>query len=125
MKQKNTDSNSACFLKKVTALWPALKGSLALVYKPCIRPNCTICCSGKKHPAHILSYSLNGRRRCMYVPLAMVPLIQRALENGRKIEALLCQIGPALIGEYRNTRTIKPAAKRAEGDSKTVKNKKC
>jgi hypothetical protein len=126
MKQKNPLSPScASFLKKVTSLWPALKGSLALVHKPCIRPGCALCASGKKHPAHMLSYTLQGRRRCLYVPVELVPLIQKSLENGRKIESLLSQSGPALVSEYRKARDIKASAKLAAGASRTAKKKKC
>jgi len=126
MKQKKPlPPSAASFLKKAASLWPALKGSLALVHKPCIRPGCALCASGKKHPAHMLSYTLQGRRRCLYVPLDLVPLIRKSLENGRKIESLLCQNGPALVSEYRKARDIKPAAKLAAGTSKTAKNKKC
>lgn len=126
MKQKNASMNApASLLKKVTALWPALKGSLALVHKPCIRPACALCASGHKHPAYMLSFTREGRRRCMYVPAALVPVIQRALENGRKIEALLYQGGPALIREYRQNCHHKPSVHRAAGASKTTKKKKC
>jgi hypothetical protein len=31
----------------------------------------------------------------------MVPLLKRALRNGRRIEQLLFQMGPALLREYR------------------------
>jgi hypothetical protein len=86
---------------KVQGYWPALKGSLALVHKPCIRPNCRTCASGKKHPNYLLAFSEEGRRRCLYVPSAMVPVIKRALNNGRRIEQLLYQMGPALLEEYR------------------------
>jgi len=126
MKQKNRLSpSSASFLKKVTSLWPALKGSLALVHKPCIRSGCALCASGKKHPAHMLSYTLQGRRRCLYVPVDLVPLIRKSLENGRKIESLLCQSGPALVSEYRKARDIKASAKLPASASKTAKKKKC
>ena len=81
--------------------WPALKGSLALVYKPCIRPNCRTCASGKKHPNYLLAFTQEGRRRCLYVPRALVPALKRALNNGRRIEQLLYQMGPALLQEYR------------------------
>jgi hypothetical protein len=126
MKQKiRSTAAAASFLGKVTSLWPALKGSLALVHKPCVRPACAICASKDKHPAHMLSFTQNGRRRCMYVPAELVPALQRALENGRKIEALLYQSGPALIREYRKNRPIKPSVKRAASASKTTKKKKC
>jgi len=89
------------FLKKLLLLWPALKGSLAQVHKPCIRPNCPACARGQKHPNYLLAFSDQGKRRCLYVPRAMVPVIQQALDNGRRIEQLLYQNGPALLREYR------------------------
>ena len=87
--------------KELQGYWPALKGSLALVHKPCIRPNCRTCASGKKHPNYLLALTDQGRRRCLYVPAPMVPVLKRALNNGRRIEALLYQMGPALLQEYR------------------------
>jgi hypothetical protein len=86
---------------KLQGCWPALKGSLALVHKPCIRPNCRACASGKKHPNYLLAFSDEGRRRCLYVPKGLVPALKRALKNGRRIEQLLYQMGPALLEEYR------------------------
>ena len=89
------------FLSKVLALWPALKGSLAQVYKPCIRPDCPTCARGQKHPNYLLAFTQKGRRRCLYVPKPMVAVLQRALDNGRQIEQLLYEMGPALLEEYR------------------------
>jgi|SRR5882724_2230272 len=83
------------------SLWPALKGSLAKVYKPCIRKNCLACARGDKHPAWMLSFTQRGRRHCLYVPLALVPAIRRAFKNGRQLEDLLYRMGPALVKEYR------------------------
>jgi hypothetical protein len=99
-------------LNKLLALWPALKGSLAQVRKPCIRPHCRACASGKKHPNYLLAFTDQGRRRCLYVPKSMVPVLRRALQNGRQIERLLYQMGPALLREYRaqNPSQTGPAA---------------
>jgi hypothetical protein len=83
------------------ALWPAIKGSLAEVRKPCIRPHCPVCARGDKHPNYLLAFTDQGRRRSLYVPKAMVPVLERALENGRQIEKLLYQMGPALLKEFR------------------------
>ncbi len=102
MKNKKSEASvPKRFFKKLITLWPALKGSLALVHKPCIRANCRACASGVKHPNHLLTYTQDGRRRCLYVPRSMVPVLQRALQNGRQIEQLLYQMGPALVEEYR------------------------
>jgi hypothetical protein len=89
------------FRDKLLTCWPALKGSLAEVYKPCIRPNCPTCARGDKHPNYLLTFTEKGRRRCVYVPKPAVPLLKRALKNGRRIEQLLYEMGPALLQEYR------------------------
>lgn len=102
MKQNHHSSRvQRRFWRKLQTCWPALKGSLALVHKPCIRPNCRRCASGKKHPNYLLAFTDKGRRRCLYVPAALVPVLKAALENGRRIEQLLYEMGPALVQEYR------------------------
>jgi hypothetical protein len=90
--------------KNWSHLWPALKGSLAQIYKPCIRPGCPQCLQGDKHPAFILSFSQAGKRRSMYVPQALVPWLRRALENGRQLEKLLSAQGPLMLKDYRQNR---------------------
>ena len=92
------------FLQQFEKLWPAIKGSLAEVRKPCIRPNCPACARGDKHPAFILSFTDKGRRRCMYVPTEMVPQLQQALRNGKALEEFLYQLGPELLRQYRKQR---------------------
>jgi len=94
--------------KEIGALWPGAKGSLAKVYKPCIRKTCPACARGDKHPAWLLAFSAQGRRKVMYVPLGLVPQIRRAIQNGRQIEKLLSRMGPELIHQYRKTRKMKP-----------------
>lgn len=88
--------------RQLQTCWPALKGSLALVHKPCIRPGCAACASGKKHPNYLLTFTQEGRRRCLYVPRAMVPRLKQALANGRRVEELLYAMGPALLQQYRS-----------------------
>ena len=104
MKQKKKELEAPVeqrFRDKLLTWWPALKGSLAQVYKPCIRPHCAACARGDKHPNYLLTFTEKGRRRCLYVPKSMVPRLKRALENGRRIEQLLYEMGPALLREYR------------------------
>src|SRR5437762_12088374 len=92
------------FLQQFEKLWPAIKGSLAEVRKPCIRPKCPACAKGDKHPAFILSFTDKGRRRCMYVPAELVPRLRQALRNGKALEALLYQLAPDLLRQYRKDR---------------------
>ncbi len=100
-KIKNINPLEQRFPKKLLTWWPAMKGSLARVYKPCIRPHCAACARGDKHPNFLLSFTEKGRRRCLYVPTAMVAKLKRALKNGRRIEQLLYEMGPALLRDYR------------------------
>lgn len=92
------------FFRQLEKLWPPIKGSLAQVRKPCIRPNCPACARGDKHPAFILSFTDKGRRRCMYVPAQLVPQLQQALRNGKALEGLLYELGPELLRQYRQER---------------------
>lgn len=95
------------FHDQLLTLWPALKGCLSQVRKPCIRPNCRACARGDKHPAFLFSFTQKGRRRCMYVPAELVPLLRQGLDNGRKLEALLAELGPTLLRLYRQERAPK------------------
>ena len=99
------------FERQIKGLWPALKGSLAKINKPCIRKYCAACQRGDKHPAWILTASQKGRRRCLYVPEELVPTLQQAIQNGRKLESLLCAVGPAIIKAYRSHRDRQKNAK--------------
>jgi hypothetical protein len=121
VKTKTVLSRKA-FLAELSPLWPALKGSLSQVRKPCIRPGCPACASGRKHLAYMLSFTQDGCRRCMYVPDALAPLIRRGLRNGRSLEQMLCQMGPALIQEHRRKRAL--ASKSHPRPSKSGTSKK-
>src|SRR5258708_40321223 len=102
VKQKNISLMAQQrFCNKLLAFWPALKGSLPQVCKPCIRPNCRACASGKKHPNHLLAFTQNARRRCLYLPVEMVRSLKRALANGRHVEQVLYELGPALLRASR------------------------
>ena len=104
MREKRENSKQKRFQKELENLWPIAKGSLAEVRKPCIRPGCPACAKGEKHKAFIFSYMDKNRRRCMYVPKELVPVIQQAIKNGRYMEEIMHQMGPEIIREYREKR---------------------
>src|ERR1035441_6635326 len=127
MKKKKALSPEV-FSAKMAKLWPALKGSLSQVRKPCIRPHCPACARGQKHLAYLFSFTQDGCRRCMYVPVALAPLIRRGLRHGRSVEQLLCEMGPALIREHRQKRALaadghpKPSASGTSNKKRRGKN---
>ena len=105
MSEKSTVDNNKLKEKwaaQIQSLWPAIKGSLAQVRKPCIRSNCRACASGKKHPAWMLSVVAGGRRSTLYVPEVLVGQIKQAIKNGRKIEGLLQKAAIQMVKNHRS-----------------------
>ena len=99
-----TEDGRGEFLAQVARLWPAAKGSVAEVHKPCIREGCQACAEGRKHRAFILAYKEGRRRRCLYVPQRQVAALRAAIANGRRIEQLLSQCGAAMVKQARHSR---------------------
>lgn len=95
--------------RRLPRLWPAAKGSLSHVRKPCTRPDCPACKAGRRHPVWLFSGRLAGRRVCAYVPPARVATLRQALARGRRVEALLVQAALALLAQDRPPRTRRPA----------------
>lgn len=97
-------------LAEVARHWPMAKGSLTEVRKPCARPGCRACASGRKHPAFLFTFTEGGRRRCLYVPRALVPALRQAIANGRWMEDAMRRMGRWLVEEHRRRRPKKPTA---------------
>jgi len=104
MSKIRTSPDQQAFLNELAGLWPLAKGSLAAVRKPCIRPKCAACRSGRKHSAWLFSFTQNGKRRCRYVPLELVPTLRKALDNGRLLGRRLVELGAELLQRYRQER---------------------
>jgi hypothetical protein len=104
MSKTKRSSEKQAFLNELAKLWPLAKGSLAEVRKPCIRPNCVACKSGRKHKALIFTFSRGGKRRCMYVPAQLEQTLRQALANGRTLERRLAELGEELIRRFRQDR---------------------
>ena len=98
-KQEQISETVAELLEQVQSLWPAARGSVSEVRKPCVNPNCRLCASGEKHPVWLYNCVLSGKRKCVYVPRDQVPALQKALENGKALEQVLVKAGLALIRE--------------------------
>ena len=92
------------FLRRAGELWPVAKGSLSQVRKPCVRPDCPTCAKGAGHKAFIFVYTHKGRRRCLHVPRELVPILRRAIRNGRKLEQHISEAGAELVFRYRRKR---------------------
>ena len=100
----STDGERDRFLAQIASLWPAAKGSVAEVRKPCVRARCKACAEGRKHRAFIFSCKEGARRRCLYVPAERVVALRTAIANGRRIEQLLSQCGAEMVRQARHSR---------------------
>jgi hypothetical protein len=103
--QSDIVKQRALFLEEVTGLWPCIKGSLAEVRKPCARPTCPACRSGRKHSAYILSYRQGGKVRCRYVPREWVAPLRQAIANGRRLQKRMAELSGELLEIHRQQRT--------------------
>jgi hypothetical protein len=96
------------FLEEIRKLWPVARGTLAEVTKPCIRRGCAACERGEKHAAFNFTFRKGTKRRCLYVPRELVPRLERALQNGRRVEERMVEIAEGLILAHRRTRKRRP-----------------
>jgi hypothetical protein len=90
---------------KASDLWPAALGSLSLRRTGCMRKNCSACESGEKHPSWVLSGHVQDQRFSLYVPDALVPEVQRCLENGRALQELLFTSALRYVKALKRTTT--------------------
>lgn len=81
------------FQKAIESLGPVAAGSLSLRKSPCIRRNCPVCASGEGHSSYALYGRLQGKRFSVYVPDDLVPQIQEAIANGRRVQELVSEAG--------------------------------
>ena len=81
------------FLNTMEKLWPVALGSISLRKSPCIRENCSACASGEGHSSYALSGYQGDRRFSVYVPDALAPEIQKAVEQGRRLQDLIKEAG--------------------------------
>ena len=89
--------------------WPAILGSLSLRRSRCIRENCRACQSGKQHSRYVLYGRVKERRISLYILEALVPEIQRALDNGRVVQDLLFEAGERYAKALKRPRSAAKA----------------
>ena len=95
------------FQAAVQKMWPVAEGSLSLRRSPCIRENCQACAKGKGHLSYVL-YGREGKRRLsIYVPEDLVPEIEKALANGRRLQQLMNEAGLRYVRALKSQRRLK------------------
>lgn len=90
------------FFEAAQQLWPVVTGSLSLRKSPCIRENCNVCASGKRHSSYALYGRHEGRRFSIYVPAELVPDVRAAIRNGRQLQELINEAGVRYVTALKN-----------------------
>jgi hypothetical protein len=99
------------FQEAMRHLWPVAEGSLSFRKTPCIRMNCKVCASGQGHRSYIL-YGRRGKGRIsLYVPEDLAPEVEKALENGRELQALMNEAGMRYLHARKRERRRKAGKK--------------
>ena len=105
MRSETTNDIRQWFRGAMQGLWPIAEGSLSLRKCPCIRPNCPACARGEGHSTYVL-YGRQGKKRLsIYVPENLVPEVQAALENGRRLQQLMNEAGLRYVRALKGRRT--------------------
>ena len=91
-------------------IWPLAEGSLSLRKGSCIRKNCKACESGIGHPSYALYGRHAGKRFSIYVPDELAPEVEKALENGRRFQALMNEAGIRYLRALKRRAAVKSRA---------------
>ena len=68
-------------------------------------PELPACARGEGHSSHVL-YGRQGKKRLsIYVPEKLVPEVQAALENGRRLQQLMNEAGLRYVRALKRGRT--------------------
>ena len=92
------------FASAIPKLWPVAEGSLSLRRCPCVQKNCQACARGEGHPSYVLYARRGGKRVSIYVPDDVAPEIERALENGRRLQQLINEAGVRYVDAVKRQR---------------------
>lgn len=93
MKEESPAAVRVRFARAMQGIWPVALGSLSLRRSPCTRSGCSACASGAQHKSYVLYGLRRGRRFALYVPAEMVPVVRKALSNGRRLQQLVFDAG--------------------------------
>jgi hypothetical protein len=68
-----------------------VRGSVVLMKRPCTYDGCRKCAAGERHPTWVLTVSVQGKTRTVYLGAGRVDAARRMTENYRRLMALVEQ----------------------------------
>ena len=85
------------FRKALQDLWPVASGSLSLRKSPCVREHCQACLKNEGHRSYVLYGKTGNKRFSLYIPVRLVPEVQTAIRNGRRLQELISAAGVTYV----------------------------
>ena len=85
------------FRKALQDLWPVAGGSLSLRKSPCVREHCQACLKNEGHRSYVLYGKTGNKRFSLYIPVRLVPEVQTAIRNGRRLQELISAAGVTYV----------------------------
>jgi hypothetical protein len=110
-KTENPAAVGEWFGNAIASIWPVADGSLSLRKSPCVRANCPACAAGEGHRSYVLYGRTAKKRFSIYVPEDLVPEVEAAIENGRRLKELISEAG------LRYTQALKETHKRRASET--------
>jgi len=107
MKRETPENVHSWFTEAIRQMWPVAVGSLSLRRGRCIRPNCPACAAGELHTNYALYGRRGSRRFSLYVPERLVPEVERAIQNGRRLHELINEAGIRYVKALKGPRRPK------------------
>jgi len=94
-----SDDGMVALVKKRFKIWrdvvgvgDFVRGSVVVLRRPCTRPTCRVCESGRRHPATYLSMKEKGRTRLVYLPKERVSHARAMVREWKRLEKLLLEM---------------------------------
>lgn len=72
-----------------------IRGSVTVLRRPCVYPNCRRCQKGERHPATYLSLKERGKTKMIYLPKGWVAEARAWTKEWRRLEELLGRLSRA------------------------------
>jgi hypothetical protein len=81
----------AAILKRMGRVGPLVTGSLVKIHRKCGNKNCR-CAKGEGHPAHILTMTVKGKTKSVYVPVDLVHEVREWTQNHKALKAMIREV---------------------------------
>jgi len=99
-------------LAKIIHQQPLLAGSLVTMARVCGKAKCK-CARGHKHVSLYLAIRDGKRRKMIYVPREMEPLVRAAVEAYQQAQRLTAQISQTCLERFQNAKKARHADRQA------------